>query len=47
MQITLNNPFLLQMLFAMIRYAMWPSQMACSVQTLNYSCQYSEYFTVL
>lgn len=47
MQITLSNPFLLQMLIAMIRYAIWPPQMAFSGKTLNYSCQYSVYFTVL
>lgn len=47
MQITQNNPFLLQMLIAAIRYAIWPSQMAFAVETLNCSCQYSVYFTVL
>lgn len=47
MQVTLNNPFLLQMLIATIRYARWPSQMAFSVETLNYSCQYGVYFIVL
>lgn len=33
-------------LIATIRYAIWPSHMALSVET-NYSCQYSVYFTVL
>lgn len=47
MQVTLNSLLLLQMLIAMIRYAIWPFQMVFSVETLHYSCQYSVYFTVL